>query len=194
MSIPHHDNLNWDIYKSNPDWHKSSSGAVPEKLNNSEFKVRRAVDEVFVQGVKQPVVRGVQFIRDALRLVLKVPVRATWTPIVLEKNWKERQRSLINAKLTGYSFVQLVSVPAKFFVAIAAIMTSAISQKGAQSLLDRSDRYTAHLDGRASQLEALKEEGVKKAATRIEYEQYKAWLYQIDSKLCRKPVEVLVHA
>lgn len=194
MSIPHNDNLNWAIYNSNPDWHKSSTGPAPENLNDGEFKVRRAVGELFAQGVKQPVVRGVQFIRDTLRLVLKVPVRAIWTPIVLEKNWKERQRSLINAKLTGYSFVQLVSVPAKFLVAIAAILTSAISQKKAQWLLDKSDGFTAHLDGRASQLEALKEEGIKNAPTRIEYEQYKAWLYQIDPKLCRKPVEAEVKA
>lgn len=194
MSIPHNDNLKWAVYASTPDWHKSSTETAPENLTEVEFKVQRAVNELFAQGLKQPVVRGIQFIRDTLRLVLKVPFRATLTPIWLEKNWKERQRSLINAKLTGYAFVQLLSVPAKFLVAIAAILTSAISQKNAQWLLDQSDSYTAHLDGRASQLEALKEEGIKNAPTRIEYKQYKTWLYQIDPKLCRKPVEAAVKA
>jgi hypothetical protein len=122
--------------------------------------------------------------------VLKVPIRAIMTPIVLPKNWKERERSKINAKLTGYSFVQLLLVPVKFLVAIAAISASAISCKRAEQwLLDKSEgwtTYTTHLDGRASQLEALKEEGIKKSNTREEYAQYREWLYNIDSKLCRK--------
>ncbi len=184
MSIPFNDNLCWDTYHSNPHWHKSMSASAPSI--DRENQMKRAVNEVFVQTFKQPLVRSVQFIRDAARLVLKVPIRSIWTPIVLPKNWKQLERAKINTKLTAYSFVQLVSVPAKFLVALAALATSAISWRGAQWLLDKSVRWTLHLDGRASQLEALKEVGGSNASNRHQYNLYKDWLYTINPKLCRK--------
>lgn len=72
------------------------------------------------------------------------------------------ERAKVNVKLTGYAFVQLVSVPGKFIVALAALSAGPFSNEKAQWLLDKSVNWTIHLDGRASQLEALKEEEVKK--------------------------------
>jgi hypothetical protein len=179
MSIPYNDALSWNSYQTTPDWYKNQPAAPP----SSEAPVKRAANELFAQ----PVVRGVQFIRDAARLVLKVPIRALKTPIILEKNWKELERAKVNAKLTGYSFVQLVTAIVKIPVALAALATAVISPDKATWLLDQSARFTAYLDGRASQLEALKEEGAKREGNREEYNNYKSWLYGIDPKLCRKP-------
>lgn len=182
MSIPYNDNLSLSTFYANPNWYQS----LPAPSSKNENQTIRAVGELFVHASKQPVVRSVQFIRDAARLVLKVPIRAIVKPIFLEKNWQERERAKVNVKLTGYAFVQLASVPAKFLVALIALGISAFSQERAKRLLDASEEWTAHLDGRASQLEALKEEGAKKAQSRHEFDQYRTWLYNIDPKLCRK--------
>lgn len=179
MSIPFNDNLIWDTYQSNPDWHKDQPDPAPTSLIDRENQIRLTVNEVF----RQTISRGVQFIRDAARLVLKVPIRAILTPIVLPKNWKERERAKINAKLTGYSLAQLVSVPVKFIVALTALVTSS---ERVRSLFDKCENFTTHLDGRAAQLEALKEVGRVNASTQDEYNLYKIWLYSIDSKVCRK--------
>ncbi|GAB4230981.1 MAG: hypothetical protein Tsb0021_09190 [Chlamydiales bacterium] len=184
MSIPFNDHLKWDVYTSNPNWHGSLSAPAPSI--DQEDVVRQAVQTLFVQTFKQTGVRGVQFVRDAARLVLKVPIRSALTPIVLPKNWKQRERAKINAKLAGYSFVQLVSVPAKFLVALTALAAAAISYEKAKWLLDHSEYCTAYLDGRASQLEALKEEGRKYASNKEEYNNYKNWLYSINPLLCSK--------
>ncbi len=184
MSIPYNDNLKWDAYQSKSEWYKGLPEWTPS--TDHESQLIRAANELFAQTFKQPVVRGVQCIRDAARLVLKVPIRSMLTPVWKSENWKQRERAKINAKLAGYSLVQLVSVPAKFLVALAALATSAISYQKAKRLLDKSERWTAHLDGRASQLEALKEEGRLNAKTREEYNAYKQRLYNIDPKLCRK--------
>lgn len=187
MSIPYNDNLSWASFTGSSNWHIGpSEPTLPPLIDRGNPRIR--VNEYFVQCIKKTFVpgRGVQFIRDTARLVLKVPIRSIWTPIVLPKNWRELERSKINAKLTGYSFVQLISVPVKFLVALVALATSAISWKKAHCLLDKSEGWTAHLDGRASQLEALKEVGGKKATDRNEYDQYKKWLYSIDPKLCVK--------
>jgi hypothetical protein len=187
MSIPFNDALMWKGYRSNPDHYKNQppAGAATESL--PENQVKRAASELIPKTLIRAGRRSVQLIRDVARLVLKVPVRSVWTPIVLPKNWKQRKRAKINAKLAAYSFVQLVSVPAKFLVALAALTTAAFSYEKAEWLLDKSVAYTAHLDGRASQLEALKEEGLKEAKDLEEYNQYKTWLYGISPELCRKP-------
>jgi hypothetical protein len=182
MSIPYNDHLAWSSFRADPNWYKSQ----PAPSVDRQDQVKHAVNELYAQTINQPVSRGVQFIRDAARLVLKVPIRSVLTPIFLKKNWKERERAKINAKLTGYSFVQLVSVPAKFVVALTALATSKFSQDRAKWLLDKSEDWTAHLDGRASQLEALKEEGRIHAKNRGEFNNYKKWLYSIDPKICRK--------
>ncbi len=187
MSIPYNDNLKWAIYNTNPDWHKSLE--QEQEILNDQKNSTSAVSELFTQTFKQSYERGFQFIRDLARLGLKVPIRAIKTPIVFPKNWKERERCKINAKLTGYSCVHLLSVPVKFLVAIAAILTSAVSHKGGQWLLDKSARWTIYLDGRASQLEALKEEGIKNANSPEMFNQYKNWLYEINAKNCRKLVQ-----
>ena len=182
MSIPYNNNLSLPVYQTNPNWHQNLQ--VPSFT--SENETERAVDELFTHTFEQPVVRGIQFIRDTARLVLKVPIRAIATPIFLEKNWRERERAIVNAKLTGYSFVQLASVPVKFTVVLIALATSAISQDRAKYFLDKNEEWTAYLDGCASQLEALKEEGAKQKLSRLEFDRYKNWLSEIDPKLCRR--------
>lgn len=191
MAIPYNDNLIWGIQNSNPDWHKIQPEAEElapaiDEEDAEDNQAERALIELFLKTPEQLVIRSIQFVRDSLRLVLKVPLRAVWTPIILEKNWKELERAKINAKLTGYSFVQLASVPVKFLVALAALVTSAISWETANWLLDESDEWTATMDGRASQLEALKEQAGKNAPDRDAYDAYKNWLYSIDPKLCRE--------
>lgn len=182
MSIPYNENLSLNSFRSHPSWHQNAQ--IPSL--KSKNQVSRAVDELLAHAFKQPAVRSIQFIRDAARLVLKVPIRAIAKPIFLEKNWQERERATVNAKLTGYAFVQLASVPAKFMVALIALAASALSQERAKQLLDTSEEWTIYLDGRTSQLEALKEEGAKKAQSQLEFNIYRIWLYSIDPKLCRK--------
>lgn len=186
MSIPYNDKLQWSTYTSDPNWYKNQFEAATAPSVNSRSIAKRAATEVLTQLFKQSVVRGIQFIRDGARLVLKVPIRAVWTPIILPKNWRELERTKINVKLTGYSLVQLVSVPVKSVIALAALIVSAVSKNRAKWLLNKSEGWTSHLDGRASQLEALKEVGAKKAPDRNQYDAYKQWLYGVDPKLCRK--------
>jgi hypothetical protein len=163
MSIPYNINLSWKNYIDNPNWDSpnwdSPNWALAETVASETCPAKRAINELFVKTFRQFFVRGEQFIRDTIRLVVKVPFRSLCTPIFLPKNWKERQRASINVKLAGYSFVQLLFVPVKFAVALVALVSSGISHKTANELLNKSDDWTADLDGRASQLEALKEEG-----------------------------------
>lgn len=188
MSIPFNDRLSWENYLQESACTSSYSvRPVQTPSGDSAQQLIRVTHELFVNTVKQTFVRGVQFVRDALRLVLKVPVRSVLTPIWRSVNWKERERAKINAKLTGYAFVQLASVPVKFVVALAALATLAISLQKSQYLLCVSQQWTAHLDGRASQLEALKEVGRAHANTPEEYNQYKNWLYSFESIDCRRP-------
>lgn len=184
MAISFNDNLLWGTYISAPDWHKEQP--MPGSMPSTDNQIRRVANELFAQAFKQPIARSIQCIRDTARLVLKVPIRSIWTPIVLSKNWKQYERAKINTKLAGYSFIQLVSIPVKFLVALTALATSVISSKRAKWLLDKSAHCTAYLDGRASQLEALKEVGRKNAPDQKEYSEYKKWLYSIDPKLCCK--------
>jgi hypothetical protein len=182
MSIPYNDNLSWVNYLSNPDW--QDRAITPIKAVDSQTK--RAAKAAFNLGLVEPFTRSVQFFRDSLRLTLKVPLRALKTPYHLEKNWKEYERAKINVKLTAYSFVHVLTVPAKFGVALTALALSAVSAKRARQLLDSIDSCTSTLDGRASQLEALKEEGVVNATDKEALKTYQTWLYSLDPKLCRK--------
>ncbi len=189
MSIPYSDNLQWSSYTSNSNWYQSLNEVTIASSVNSDNTAKRAATEVLTQIFKETVVRGIQFIRDGARLVLKVPIRSIWTPIILKKNWRELERTKINVKLTGYSFIQFISVPVKTVTALAALVVSAVSRNGANWLLNKNEGCTAYLDGKASQLEALKEVGAKKAPDRNQYDAYKKWLYEIDPKLCRKPTK-----
>ncbi len=180
MAIPYNPLLSVEVYKTG----QNPFDNVTNEVKNDESQVTRALSEIFNQIVKQPVVRGIQFVRDAARLVLKVPVRAIVKPIFQEKNWQELERAKVNAKLTGYSFVQFVSVPAKFAVALTALTMTAFSYQKAKKLLDYSEGWRLHLDGRAAQLEALKEQGAKKIPNKGEFQKYRAWLYTFDPKLC----------
>jgi hypothetical protein len=182
MSIPYNENLGLSTYRSNPNWYQD----LETPSCKTKGQLIRALVELYSNVSNQPAERSVQFIRDTARLVLKVPIRAIAKPIIFEKNWKERERAKVNVKLTGYSFVQLVFVPAKFMVALSALATLTVSKNIAKGLLDTSEEWTIYLDGRASQLEALKEEGAKKTKSRLEFDQYRTWLYNIDPKLCHK--------
>jgi len=185
MSIPYNSALQWGNFLLPTENYVEEREANSDVNGNEKSPTERAVNELLVQAPNESYRRGVQFIRDVARLVLKVPVRSAWTPIVLPKNWRQRERAKVNAKLTAYSFVQLISISAKFFVALTALAVSAISFKKAQYLLDKSENVTAHLDGRASQLEALKEEGRTNAKNKDEFNEYKSWLYNFDPKTCR---------
>ncbi len=181
MSIPYGDHLQWDklmspVIAEPPIWAPSSHQS--QKVRAKQELTRKAISQIFS--------RSVQFIRDAARLVLKVPVRSIWTPIILPKNWKQRERAKINAKLAGYSFVQLVILPAKFAVALVALALCKVDSKRAKLWLDESEEVTAYLDGRASQLEALKEEGRVKAQNFADFEKYRTRLYKLDPKVCVK--------
>lgn len=182
MSIPYNDHLQWKNFTSNPNWHVEMNSG-PSK--SSESAAKRAFNEVLTLIFKESIARSIQCIRDSARLVLKVPVRSIWTPIILPKNWRERERTKVNIKLTGCSFIQLISVPAKSLIALGALGLSVVSENKAHQWLDKSKNWTADLDGRASRLEALKEQGAKTAPDRENYDAYKKWLYTIDSKFCR---------
>lgn len=182
MSIPFNSQLGWDNYLSNPNWHQNLLEPELAPLSGRKSQMVRAVNEIFVQTLKQGFVRSIQFIRDAARLVLKVPIRL----IRLPHTWQELERAKINAKLPGYSLAQVGLVPVKFCVSIVALATLVISLEKGKWLLDKSEQWTAHLDGCASRLEALKEEGRPNAESQEQYGLYKQWLYSIDPKLCRK--------
>ncbi len=182
MAIPFNNNLTWKNYAIYPDWHAS----LTEPMGGTENQVNKSAKGIFKHIGNQFGARGVQFIRDGARLVLKVPVRSLLTPIFLPKNWKQRERAKINAKLAGHAFVQLLIVPAKFLIALTTLVKLGVFFKKSNELLDRLEQQTDRLDGRASQLEALKEVGRIHAKDRQEYNGYKKWLYRIDPKLCRK--------
>lgn len=185
MAIPFNDNLKWEGYKNNPNWHANLPKPATAPI---EDLTKRAANAAFGQPFKQTYDRGIQFVKDTARLVLKDTIRSVWTPVILPKNWKQRERVKVNAKLAGYAFVQLAFVPVKFFVALTALAMSGRFFERAQAMLDKCDSWTAHLDGRASQLEALKGVAKDKNITRDEYELYKLWLYTIPAELCRKPI------
>lgn len=177
MAIPYNSYyLRLSTSLSDPYWCQN----VRAPLEKSEDQTSRALEELSMCTYKRPY-RTEQLGRDVARLVFKVPYRL----FVNEKNWQEFERSKVNVGLTFYSCTQWLSVPVKFMVAIIALATSPFSQDRAKWLLDRSEAWTSYMDGRASQLEALKEEGAKKAQTRQEFDEYRAWLYHIDPRLCR---------
>jgi hypothetical protein len=181
MAIPFNNALLWDNYIAKPQWTAPQEDAAP---SDRKAEVKRAVHEISIGTITQAGKRGVQFIRDALRIGLKVPIRLIKNP----KKWDVRENAKINMKLAGYAFVQLLSVPVKFVVAFAALATLVFSLKHGKSMLDSSADWTARMDGRASQLEALKEQGLKRAANKEEYEAYKTWIYSIDPKLCTSKI------
>lgn len=186
MSIPYNPQLNWSTYCSNPQWHEQLPATHVKNEVQKENIKQVAINEVFEKTVADPIKDGVQFVRDAARLVLKVPIRSIITPIFLSRNWKEYERAKINAKLTGYSFVQWASCPAKFLVALTALATVQVSAEKTQWLIEMNNEFVAYLDGRASQLEALKEVGRIHSSNQAEYAQYKNWLYSIQPKYCRQ--------
>lgn len=179
MSIPYNEGISIEVFRG----HATYQALYTFPNGNP---VKRAAIEAITNLFKEPVVRGVQLLRDTARLVLKVPIRAVVKPIFLEKNWRELERAKVNVKLTGYAFIQLVSVPAKFAVALTALAISVFSHEKAEGLLNMSRKWTIYLDGRASQLEALKEEGAKKSIDREEFEDYRNWLYHIQPLNCIK--------
>lgn len=185
MSIPFHPSLNWVNFTAHP--YNAKLVWEPPAPAAARTAQRAAVNDLATQIFKQIIVRGVQFIRDGLRLVLKVPVRALLHAIWRQDNWKERERAKINVKLTGYALAQFVFILPKTLVALGALVTSAASQEKAQWLLSKSADWTAHYDGRASQLEALKEVGRNNADSKEQFIAYKTWLYNFDAKLCRMP-------
>jgi hypothetical protein len=165
MAIPYNSDISIENYRS---------GYIPTASERTpSFKTESAIRQIFI--------RGEQCIRDAARMVLKEPIRCVWTPIVLPKNWKRREHLKINAQLAAISFTQLVAVSVKPVV----VLIDYVFQK---SISEKIESCTTYLDGRAAQLEALKEEGCSKANTWEEYQNYQKWLFQIDPALCLETV------
>lgn len=184
MSIPYNEILSIKNYRSDATY--ACLNDLPPTEQNLEDPATRAKGMLYSLTFKGPA-RSVQFVRDALRLILKVPVRSfILKPIFFEKNWQERERATVNLKLVGYSFIQLVAMPVKFVVALVALGIAKRNPEKAQEMLNECDIWTRHHDGRASQLEALKEEGAKSANDRAEFEAYRNWLYGIRPEFCRK--------
>ena len=191
MSIPYNDKLSWQSYVNHPNWHLEQKDQQSVSTVSENTLLKCSVIEVLSHMTSEPIWRSVQFVRDAARLILKVPARSLYTPVFLEKNWRERERAKVNIKLTAYSFVQLISVPVKFAIALSALTAKVLSvaiprlKQVAQTLLESNKSWTAFLDGRASQLEALKEVGRKGAKNKEEFMNYRQWLYSIEPALCR---------
>jgi hypothetical protein len=154
---------------------------VPHKrIKNVSGYAKEAIAQIF----KDSIVRTIQCVRDTARLCLKVPIRALYTPIFLSKNWRERERTKINCQLAAYSAFHLVCVPAKTVLALAALVSAVFSKREAHYFLKKSRSLTTYLDGGAARLEALKEEGAKKAPSQRDYHEYKLWLYNIPRDRC----------
>jgi hypothetical protein len=186
MSIPYSDNIRWNSYTNTPNWYTKVPVPTQNMMPENKNSVQQIVHKIFIDTFKELYTRGVQCLRDSARLILKEPIRSVWTPIILSKNWKQRERVVVNAQLVGCSFVQLVYVPTKALMAIAALATLTVSREKALQLLDISESWSANLDGCASRLEALKTEGRGNAQNQEAYHEYKEWLFKIDAKLCRK--------
>lgn len=184
MSIPYSENLSWSNFNDDRYWYLTLADQSAE--NKQEYQGKRAMDDICDQVVNQLANRAEQFLRDAARLIIKTPFRCIYKPIVEKCIWRQYERTGINGKLALYSFVQLISVPAKFMVALTAISISSLSERTAKWLLDKSENWTKHIDGRGSKLEALKEEGLKNAQSKKAFYAYKRWIEQISSQLCLK--------
>lgn len=182
MAIPYNDNLSLQMFYQNPNWYEKIE-TLPLTVNQSIFK--QTIAEVLNLSYRPPF-RSVQFLKDLARLIFKVPIRAIATPVFLKQNWKERKRALVNVKLPCYALAQLALMPVKFLFALMALGISGPFPKKARWILEKSKQWTVWLDGRSSQLEALKEEGIKKTKNRQEYYNYFTWLYKIEPSFCIK--------
>lgn len=192
MSIPYSTNLSWNNFNTHPNWFVAQKDQAIEKESEltKESQAKRALSDISNQVFKQPIKRGIQFLRDAARLILKTPIRCIYRPIVEKCLWRQVERTAINGKLAFYSFVQLASVPFKFLVALIALSISPFSGRKAKWLQDKSEDWTQNIDGRMSKLEALKEEGLENSTTHTEFLAYKKWIQQINPHLCRKSLSV----
>lgn len=196
MSIPYnHYAISWDNYELSSGFSAMFRAINRESNFTSERTLRKdsyhlsthlnkVVSIIFIETIRDLVLRTVQFIRDSARVVLKVPIRVITTPSIVTHNWKERERTIINMKLPLYSFAQVLLVGVKFATALLSIPISVLSPKYGRSLLNQCQEQVLTLDGRAAQLEALKEEGRVHAKNPQEFANYKAWLYQFDPKEC----------
>lgn len=78
------------------------------------------------------------------------------TPVVYQKNWRQRERAKVNVQMVGFSAKKVFLIPFRFLVALTALGISSVSFQKAKDLLDRNDELAVTLQGRAAQAEALK--------------------------------------
>lgn len=173
MSVPYPDTYSWGNYKKPPEM------VTVEKTSPVQVVKAGSVDlviqDVSKQIFKELPARGEQFVRDAARLVLKTPVRCIYRPILERCIWRQRERAVINGKMTIYSFVQLASIPGKLLAFLLAL-TPPFSGKKIALIQDLSASWTQDIDERRSKLEALKEEGLKHATEEAEFLAYETWI------------------
>lgn len=188
MSVPYvSEVIGWNAYLSEVENGFSTNEIFVKEAafeSTKEGQAKRAVTDVFHQAIYESLKRSVLFVRHGLRTVLKTPIRLI-KATGKETLWWQKERASINAKLALYSFVQMISVPAKFLVALAALAISPFSGRNAEWLQDWSESWTENIDGRMSKLEALKEEGIVNAKTKDEYNAYKKWVQGKNALLCR---------
>ena len=139
MATPYADNLKWAVYQTNPNWHLNMAKFIPKPIKRP---AEQAVYEVFIQTFKEPIVQGVQFVRDLARLVIKVPIR-----LIRSRDWQVCENAAINAKLAGYSFVRFAFVPVKLILAISAIFASSVAKSSGRFILDTSAHASTMLNG-----------------------------------------------
>jgi len=188
MSVPYSDTYRWGNFKKAPEGVKVEKHSPVKvlKASSADLVIQNMATQIF----KEFPARCEQFVRDAARLLLKTPVRCIYRPIVEGCIWRQRERTIINGKLTFYSFVQLASIPGNFLAFLMAFGTPPFAWEKEELLQDLDASWTQDIDERRAKLEALKEEGLKHAAEETEFLAYENWIRKID--VLPKPLEGLV--
>jgi hypothetical protein len=172
MAVAYPDIFRWNNFKQSPETRVIKTDE-PKKVSSSDRSIREMSNLVF----KEARVRGEQFVRDAARLMIKTPPRFVYRSIVEKCLWKQRERAIVNGKMTLYSFVQFGSLPVKFVLEL--VVWSLPSWKKNEELQNASIHWTQDIDVRRAKLEALKEEGLKHATQEPEYLAYEQWIRQL---------------
>ena len=178
MSVPYSDAYSWGNFKKPPEVVKVEKNSPGNVLKASPADL--AIQDIATQIFKELPARCEQFVRDAARLILKTPVRCIYRPIVEGCIWRQRERAIINGKLTFYSLVQLGSIPGNFLASLIAFVSPPYAWEKVVLVQDLNASWTQDIDERRAKLEALKEEGLKHATEEAEFLAYESWIRQID--------------
>lgn len=178
MSVPYSDSYSWGNFKKTSEAVKVEKNPLANVSKASPADL--AIQDVAVQIFKEFPARCEQFVRDAARLIIKTPIRCIYRPIVEGCIWRQRERAIINGKLTFYSFVQLGSIPGKFLASLIAFLNPPFAWKKVELVQDLHANLNQDIDERRAKLEALKEEGLKHAGEEAEFLAYESWIRQIE--------------